>query len=591
VAACCGASQGETRLLKPGQSIQKAIDASADGDLLVLSDGVYHEPLVISKAVTLKAQNPGEATITNRYGGAVTWKQTADGSRTWYAEGIDWPVQRMLVAGVHAFDYRTKENFDKRLCGPNWSKGWQETRKSYTAPPIYFAHDAENKRLWLQLNDARDPNRIAIDFNSAKLDGKTLVQKDLGDYWNQQEIVEISSNPPVHPVTMWYAGTPQDPKQGKIIDFPKGCGIVIDVRADKVAIEGLRLVMAPTVGVEVNNSHDVTIRDCYFAGYQFAINTGYECTRLRVANCEMDGGEMVSFGKNTDVTNHMWNHSTYVNPIKFNGTGLTFVHNYVYEGYDLFHPRGRHKDFPKVPDLRSEVSYNSWHVNVDNVFEFDAVEALMNMRVHHNIVISSHDVVAFTTTENGGPLTLDHNIFWPGGGRLMKLTDMRSNRGVQFVHNTLLTGSEVSANDFTESVFENNIVISGGKKQNWTPQALGAFFPTKYNLLKDGEKYTRDFQGLTADPMFGDTPQTIFLLQKGSPAIDAGVANKAYHQDNVADGKPDLGAVEHGQTVDDWRKEFGHCGPTWITAENAAAKAPHRPKWPKEVDPRWGGLN
>jgi len=111
------------------------------------------------------------------------------------------------------------------------------------------------------------------------------------------------------------------------------------------------------VSVELNNSQGVTIRDCYFSGYQFAVNTGYECTRLTIEHCEMDGGEMISFGGHDNVTNHMWNHNTYINPIKFNGTGFTFKHNYVYEGYELFHPRGRHKDYWHVPDLRSEVAY------------------------------------------------------------------------------------------------------------------------------------------------------------------------------------------------------------------------------------------
>ena len=68
---------------------------------------------------------------------------------------------------------------------------------------------------------------------------------------------------------------------------------------------------------------------------------------LTIEHCEMDGGETIGIGGNDDVTNHTRNHSTYVNSIKFNGTGLTFKHNYLYEGFDLFHPRGRHKDYPR----------------------------------------------------------------------------------------------------------------------------------------------------------------------------------------------------------------------------------------------------
>ncbi len=582
-----------TVYLSSGQGIQEAIDRSSDGDVIVLSDGVYHETVRITRSITLKAQHPGEATITNRHNGPVTWRETSPGSRTWWAAGIDWPVHWLLVEGVHAFDYRSKENFDNRVCGPYWSKGWQAGKTSYRTPPIYFARDAKSNTLWLKLHDARDPNRIRVDFNSSRLDGTTLVQKDLGTYWNQQQIVTLSKDPPVHPITMWYGGTPERSSKPRTIDFPKICGIVIDIRADGVTIEGLRIHLAPTVGVEVNNSRSVTLRDCCFSGYQFAINTGYECTNLTVLHCEMDGGELLSFGGHRNYTANMWYHNTYVNPIKFNGTGLVFRHNYVYEGFDLFHPRGRHKDFPHVPDLRSDVAYNVWQKAMDNVAEFDGVEARMNLRFHHNLILGRHDLLAITTTESGGPLTIDHNLWWPGGGRIMKLVGTgRRNRGVQFLHNTYFTGGTGSHNTFASSIFENNIVLSNCRKAGcWSSKTLGAFFPTRHNLLLNGHRYTRGFRGLTADPLLGTTPETRFLLQPGSPAINAGVKRPGYHQENVADGKPDLGAVEYGQHVEDWRKAFGHCGPTWITPANQPQKAPHRPAWPKELDRRWGGLD
>ena len=591
--ACCGPALSAAHVVEPGRSIQSVIDRAAPGDTIVLEDGLYHGALSIDKSLTLRARHGGEATITNRHPGPVVWRRAPGDGRTWFARGIDWPVHGMRVEGLHAFDYRTKRNFDTRTCGPYWSKGWQGGLAQYTAPPIYFARDAAGDTLWLRLHDDRNPNDLDIAFNSADVDGRTLVQKDLGTYWNQQQIVTISSDPPVHPITMWYAGKPDKPGAPRRIDFPKICGIVIDINADNVTLEGLRISMAPTVGVEVNNSRHVTIRDCCFRGYQFAVNTGYECTHLTVEHCEMDGGRMISFGGNKNVTNHMWNHCTYVNPVKFNGTGLTFRHNYVYEGFDLFHPRGRHRDFPHVPDLRSDVAYNVWHNAIDNALEFDGVEALMNMRVHHNLVLQDYDALAITTTENGGPLTIDHNIFWPGGGRLMKLVGTgRQNSGVEFVHNTYFTGSTCSHNTFADSIFENNIMISAGRRQGcWSARRLGDFFPTRYNLLHEGQNYTTGFEGLTADPRFGRTPETFFLLRKDSPAVDAGVCREGYYQQNVADGKPDLGAIEHGRTIEDWRRAFGHAGPRWITADNAAEKAPHRPAWPPELDKRWGGLD
>jgi hypothetical protein len=228
------------------------------------------------------------------------------------------------------------------------------------------------------------------------------------------------------------------------------------------------------------------------------------------------------------------------------------------------------------------------------VTEFDGVEARMNLRFHHNLVLSTHDALAITTTENGGPLTIDHNIWWPGGAQFMKLVGTgRPNRGVQFLHNTYFSGHHVSRNTFEDSVFENNIIVPPDKMggRPWTAENVGTFFPTPHNLIKDAGRFVTGFTGRSADPMLGTTPETLFLLQSQSPAIDTGVARSNYHQDDVTDGKPDLGAVEHGRTIADWRRQFGRCGPTWITPANEATTAPTRPTWPKEVDRRWGGLD
>lgn len=106
----------------------------------------------------------------------------------------------------------------------------------------------------------------------------------------------------------------------------------------------------------------------------------------------------------------------------------------------------------------------------------------------------------------------------------------------------------------------------------------------------NGEAYTTGFKGITAAPMLGQTPETRFVPQSGSPVIDAGRPKHNYYQVNVSDGKPDLGALEYGQDIADWSSMFGHCGPRWITKENAPRKASLRPEWPAELDKRWGGF-
>jgi hypothetical protein len=584
--------------IRQGESIQEAIQGAEAGDTLLLEDGIYYEKISIEKPLTLMALNPGEVTITNQYSEHPEWIPTETGQNIWCADGIDWPVIRLLVEGVQAFDFRNKYNFDHRLCGPYWSKGWQKGRYPYPDPTLSFAWDSSSQRIWLRLGDDRDPNLLDIAFNGRALGDTTYIQKDLGAYWNQQEIVRISAEPSEDPVTMWYGGTPEHPKEPRHIYIPRACGIVINIRSDHVTLDGLRIHMGPTVCVEVNNSSHVTLRDCYFSGYQYGINTGYACTGLTVVHCEFDGGQLLGKANHTRITENMWNHSTYVVPVRFNGTGLRFHHNYVYEGFDLFQPRGRHRDFSHVPGLGSDVAYNVWQQAMDNNIEFDGVEARIRMRFHHNLVIGRNncDMLAITTTEQGDPLLIDHNLFWDGRthSRIMKLTGTgRMNDGVQFIHNTYYTGDRCSFAEFgAESVFENNIVLTELKEAGcWTHTTLGNFFPSRFNLIPNGDRFMAGFEGLTSEPMLGTDPENRFCLQPGSPAIDAGIWREGYFNNTYEGSRPDLGALESSEDVESWRTRFGHCGPTWINSANARSKAPNRPPWPKDLDRRWGGLD
>lgn len=584
-----------THWVDPGQDLQTIVDQSAPGDTIILRDGFHPGPLVIRRALTLRAEHPGQAVLTNRFAGPLTWKREDGAGHIWRAEGIDWPVNWLWVDGVSAFDYRTPTNFADRTCGPFWSKGWQEKVEPYSQPPYSFAHDSKARALLLRLPDDRDPNQLEITIPSRRLQGETLMQKDLGTSWNQQDVVSLSPTSDFNPqrVNMWYGGTRENPTAPRYIDYPAGFGVLVEIEADSVVMEGLRLEVGPTLIIDVNDSSNVTIRDCIFSGYQFALNSGYRATQLTVERCEFDGGGITTKSGHRDVNLTMWSHSVYVVPILYKGTGLTFRHNYVYEGFDLFHPRGRHKDFPDVPDLPSDVAFNVWQAGFDNNIEFDGVEARMNLRFHHNLVLSDHDALAITTTENGGPLLIDHNLWWPGGGRIIKLIGTgRTNRGVIFAHNTYFSGNHGVANRFEDSLFINNIVLGGCvDPEHWTRATLGEFFPAPQNLMYQWDGDITGFHGPTSEPRLGQDPATRFLLLPDSPAINAGKSDSRLFQDNVADGQPDLGALEYGETLEDWRRRFGHCGPRWINAENARTADPNRPVWPAEIDRRWGGLD
>ena len=69
-AAAAFPAAGAEVQLTPDDDVQKALDAAAPGDTIVLGDGVYYQNLVIArggtegKPVTLRAANGGAATLS-----------------------------------------------------------------------------------------------------------------------------------------------------------------------------------------------------------------------------------------------------------------------------------------------------------------------------------------------------------------------------------------------------------------------------------------------------------------------------------------------------------------------------------------------
>ena len=63
-------NSGKSSLL-PKRTIQSAINASCSGDYVLVSGGVYYENLVLSKRITLFAQEPATAVVNGRLGGGI----------------------------------------------------------------------------------------------------------------------------------------------------------------------------------------------------------------------------------------------------------------------------------------------------------------------------------------------------------------------------------------------------------------------------------------------------------------------------------------------------------------------------------------
>ena len=102
-----GTAQAErscTVTLQPGQSIQRAIDRAAEGDVICLAEGTWRESIKIEKSLTLRGQGQEKTIIKGKeVGYPVIWIESE--------EVIEVKIEGLTVAEAKVGAKRTwKEN-------------------------------------------------------------------------------------------------------------------------------------------------------------------------------------------------------------------------------------------------------------------------------------------------------------------------------------------------------------------------------------------------------------------------------------------------------------------------------------------------
>jgi hypothetical protein len=559
-------AQGATVHLTPKDSIQKAIDRAANGDTIVLKDGTYYETIEISKSIVLKAEHGGKATLSNAYRGKLQFA-VEQGAPALYSAKVQWPVRWVMVGDRFLYDYIELANLLTFTVQPEYSR--------LTVPREGF-HEGftwVDGKLYIRLEGNADPNSAPIEINSSKLNGQSQFMTNAG-----LAPLQVFVRPVAYPILLVY-----EPARIKPVHYgTPELGVLVSVKADGVVIEGLRIHLAPHVAVDVRDSKRVTIRDCFFDGFQYAVNTWQRSEDLTVEYCEFSAGRlyqrmraaMAGRGGGDTWSTIYWSRQE-INIVAQKGPGFVFQHNFMYEGFDGIQPRGIAPDLiGKLPDKPSDISYNVFMNFGDNSLEPDGWTRLLNLRVHHNLVLDGYDPLSCAPTQRG-PLTVDHNIFYSSlenglsGGRLIKLGQPRSafdlNTGLTIVHNTFVEEgnglvSKQSA-EFQDNVLENNIMVCS--RGDWE---LRGWTPSRYNLVFGTNALP---QCIHEDPKFVSKKPIDFRLSESSPARGA------------ASNGTDLGAIQFGGV---W--EFPQPGPRWATPENM----PQRPVWPASISPEWGGF-
>jgi len=573
--------------LTPADDIQKALDAAAPGDTIVLKDGVYYQSLNITKGgtegkpITLRAAKGGAATLS----GAVPPGQTkpkfelVEGDL--YRAAVPHRVWWAMAGPRNLINYGNLEHL-KQFKFPNLYAPFNPPRPC--APEGFAWQDGF---LYVRLEGGADPNAAAIEIH--RPGGRSTAEPELSK--------EAYCNPDTG---FWVPGT------GHL--FSKTLANIL-VKADHVVIEGLRLHMGAGAAVVVQGN-EVTIRDCYMSGTHMGVCQPNEVNLLPHESPDqrpIGRANRTSRGLTVEycefgcypayqwVRQGKWGGMYHCNLsamfMNYGGPRSVVRHNWMYDSAnDLLQPRGNGTD---SPEDASEFAYNLMQNSGDDAIEFDSTTP-MNLRVHHNVILDSMISLALSPVMGGG-LTIDHNILYvspENGPEWCGLFKGGSpwgsglpTQGVRIVHNTMVNTQGqniglwwVGGHRYENMVLENNIFYVA-QSQNFRAPGLVFGRHNLYCGLKVDPSHIPEMMHYDGSPLVSMSPMD-FTLRADGPAVDAGAAGKDYYHEGRGKA-PDLGAIELGDT---W--QFPRPGPRWAKGNEIA----NRPAIPASLPLKWVGL-
>jgi len=587
---------GRERRLTPADDVQSALDTAQPGDVFRLAPGVYRQTLRLTRSgtaeapIVLCAEQPGTVTVSGAADDVELKFGQVEGDL--YAAPVPWHVRWVMADRRNLVEYEDLDRLKSFIITGH------DSRRPEPGPPEGFVW--QDGMLYVRLLQGQDPSQADIQIHRPYAEAETDASGTA--FWRNS--MRRTSG-----------------------------GRNIIVQADYVVIDGLRLHMAPEAAIEVTGEH-VTIRDCLISAAHRGIRAG-DSDHLTVEHCEFNAYpayQWVRWGQSAHperrgaLWNSIYNTNLCATFIAYTGESTRVLNNLVYECFDGIHRHVHEPDRKKLPELASEFAYNAVMSCGDECVELDST-GLQNLRMHHNVFVDALALLALSPVQ-GGALTIDHNIVYasPDYGLmpcvLFKfdcpwiVRNSAPTRDCVIAHNTLINGRAGlywtgENHSYRDMLVTNNIMWVRLSR----PWRLPDFAPRPTNLYAGPDVKAEHMpgvilassvgfrveptkvslhvprllvvplQGLEEEPPDAARVETPvdFHLTAGSPAVDAGENSPALATlQQVADGRPDLGAIEFGT---EWL--FPRPGPRWATGD----REPWRPPLPPSLEPRWVGLD
>lgn len=558
-------------------SIQSLINASSNGDTVLIPSGMYYEDVVIDKSIVLSAEIPGSVILS---GSDPTM------------QGLLWK-EKLYISNkdqeeVKIFSTQYDENIAQLV---------------YAGQPLL---------KYASLKDLIDLNLYQTTKTKDGID--STLYRSVKRSWKSVDGFVLEKGM----VHVYIKGTFDQSE----IEFPRHKidqikPNLITVVAPNVKIRSLRLENAARYAIKLDEAN-TEIYNCHFRacllGVKDSEDSGYD--GYKIINNEFIYGTIWDLSYNNQSSMVFWevlydqNLHSFFTSIR-GSDKVTISNNYIYDSFDCIEIRG---SWGNKSDRPSIISYNVVRNIMDNPIEIDSFRKNTKVRVHNNFFFDSFTYLSFAPFKPlDGYALVDHNIFYnsPEEGHRSPVWlknclsgdrhPEQAQNNMTLVHNTTVffheqlaynhipiaqLYTECGAGDYSKvewfknSIIENNIFyLNENNKWKGTEES---FYFSENNIVYS--KGGNQINGVGNSDVLNalNSPQSLFYLDASSKAI--GYANNVddeyFHKSFF---QTDLGAIEYGS---EWY--MSEPGPNWI--ENVQVLLQLRRELPPSLGSNWVGL-
>ena len=236
--SCLAVGRESSLLVKPGESIQAAIDSAPEGATICLETGVWEENLTIGRSLTLRGPDSGKAVLRSAKGGRpVVWVWTVEER----AQNVSVTLEHLSITGAFGHD-------------PHWPE-----RGAYG---ILAQDDVRVEITRCTISENRWSGIALLNEAEVVIQESTISENGWYGVWlmDATTAIVVDSHISTNAGGIWFQGTSEGGLYGTVVSDSLWKGIWAD-QSSKTSIIDCRVEQNGDGGIRVGNHAHVMLSD------------------------------------------------------------------------------------------------------------------------------------------------------------------------------------------------------------------------------------------------------------------------------------------------------------------------------------------